>query len=175
MSLCYFPFLLTYQAVLEKQEKAQQERELLALQLRRAEAEFSSIRQMQEQAHQYRHDLRHHFALLMGFAEYSDDILCLNNALSISIAMDDGSVHAFNAENYYPDAEHDLQWNIDPAQAEEKLPSSLTLEENRKVCIESPGGSELACYELRCIDSDGNPVTIYVDGDSGAQVQIVLD
>lgn len=113
--------------------------------------------------------------LLMGFAEYSDDILCLNNALSISIAMDDGSVHAFNAENYHPDAEHDLQWNIDPAQAEEKLPSSLTLEENRKVCIESPGGRELACYELRCIDSDGNPVTIYVDGDSGAQVQIVLD
>lgn len=72
MSLFYFFFLLTYQTSLEKQEKAQQERNLLALQLRRSEAEFSSMRQMQEQARQYRHDLRHHFALLMGFAEEGD-------------------------------------------------------------------------------------------------------
>lgn len=72
MSLCYFPFLFTYQNSLEKQEKAQQEKELLALQLRRSKAEFTAMRQMQEQARQYRHDLRHHFALLMGFAEEGD-------------------------------------------------------------------------------------------------------
>ena len=113
--------------------------------------------------------------LLMSFAEYRDDALYLNNALSIAIAMDDGSVYSFNAENYYPDAEHDVQWSIDAAQAEEKLPASLSLEENRKVCIESPGGRELACYELKCTDRDGNPVTVYVDGSSGQQVQIVLE
>lgn len=113
-------------------------------------------------------------ALLMSFAVYRDDTLYLNNALSIAIAMDDGSVYSFNAESYYPDAEHDVQWSIDAAQAEKKLPSSLKLEESRKVCIESPGGMELACYELKCTDRDGNPVTIYVDGNSGMQVQIVL-
>ena len=46
--------------------------EELALQLRRSKAEFTAMRQMQEQARQYRHDLRHHFALLMGFAEEGD-------------------------------------------------------------------------------------------------------
>ncbi len=112
--------------------------------------------------------------VLMSFAEYRDDTLYMNNALSISIAMDDGSVYSFNAEKYRPDAEHDIQWNIDAAQAEEKLPSSLSLEDSRKVCIESPGGRELACYELRCSDPDGNPVTIYIDGDSGRQQQILL-
>jgi len=72
MSLCYFFFLFSYQTSLEQQEKAQQERNLLALQLRRSESEFSAMQQMQEQARQYRHDLRHHFALLMGFAEEGD-------------------------------------------------------------------------------------------------------
>lgn len=113
--------------------------------------------------------------LLMSFAEYREDTLYLNNTLSISIAMDDGSVYSFNAEKYRPDAEHRIQWNIDAAQAEEKLPSSLSLEESRKVCVESPGGLELACYELSCTDRDGNPVTIYVNGDSGRQQQIVLE
>lgn len=112
--------------------------------------------------------------LLMSFAEYRDDILYLNNSLSISIAMDDGSVYSFNAESYRPGLEHDVEWSFDAAQAEEKLPPSLSLEENRKVCIESAGGMELACYELRCTDKNGNPVTLYFDGESGIQQQIAL-
>lgn len=69
MAIFYFFFLLVYHSRLEKQEKAQYERDLFSLQLRQSELEFSAIRQMQAQARQYRHDLRHHFALLLELAE----------------------------------------------------------------------------------------------------------
>ena len=36
------------------------------------------------------------------------------------------------------------------------------------------GGFELACYELKCSDKDGNSVTVFVDAQSGRQQQIVL-
>lgn len=69
MATFFFFFLLIYHSSLEQQEKARQERDLLSLQLQRSEVEFSAMRQMQDQTRQYRHDLRHHFALLLGFAE----------------------------------------------------------------------------------------------------------
>jgi len=88
MSLSYFFFLATYQTSLEKQEKSQQERDLLALQLRRSETEFSAMQQMQEQAQQFRHDLRHHFALLLGFAEEGDLAKLKEYLLSHSESLD---------------------------------------------------------------------------------------
>lgn len=112
--------------------------------------------------------------LQLSFAEYRDDAVYLNNCLSLAIAMDDGSVYAFNAEDYDPDAEHSAQWSISPQEAEAALPGSLSLKGTRKVAIESPGGFELACYELKCSDKDGNSVTVFVDAQSGRQQQIVL-
>jgi len=112
---------------------------------------------------------------VLRFAECRDDTVFLNNTLIISMAMDDGSVHAFNAEAYRPDVEHDVQWNISETQATEKLPRGLELEECRKVCTESPGGRELACYELRCSDENGNKVKLYIEADQGRQVDILLD
>lgn len=69
MASAYFFFLLIYHSKLEEQEKSQREQDLLSLQLRRSNAEFSAMQQMQEQARQYRHDLRHHFSLLLTLAE----------------------------------------------------------------------------------------------------------
>lgn len=69
LAVSYFLFLLLCHSSLAEQEKTRQERDLLALQLRRAGSEVSAMQEMQEQARQYRHDLRYHFALLMGYAE----------------------------------------------------------------------------------------------------------
>ena len=69
MSVGYILFALIYQAQLEAQEVAQQERFLLSLQLRRAKAEYVALRQMQEQTDRFHHDLRHHTTLLLDYAE----------------------------------------------------------------------------------------------------------
>ena len=72
MSVCYILFALIYQAQLEAQEDARQEHFLLSLQLRRSQAEFDALRQMQDQANRFHHDLRHHTALLLDYAEKGD-------------------------------------------------------------------------------------------------------
>ena len=46
--------------------------ELMAAQLKQARIEFDTLRRMQDQTRQYRHDMRHHFALLQSLAVKGD-------------------------------------------------------------------------------------------------------
>lgn len=67
-SAFYFVFVLLYYAETQKQARLQRERDMLDTQLRLAQTEFSSLRQLQQNAAAYRHDMRHHFALLQELA-----------------------------------------------------------------------------------------------------------
>lgn len=64
----YFVFVLLYYGETQKQASIQRERDMLDTQLRLAQTEFASLRQMQQNAAAYRHDMRHHFSLLQGLA-----------------------------------------------------------------------------------------------------------
>ena len=67
-SVFYFVVVLLYYAETQKQVNIQRERDILDTQLRQARTEFASLRQMQQVTAAYRHDMRHHFALLQGLA-----------------------------------------------------------------------------------------------------------
>ncbi len=67
-STFYFVFVLLYYGETQKQASIQRERDKLDTQLRQAQTEFASLRQMQQSAASYRHDMRHHFAFLQGLA-----------------------------------------------------------------------------------------------------------
>jgi len=68
-SAFYFVFVLLYYTETQKLSNAQRERDMLYSQFRQAQKEFASLRQMQQNAATYRHDMRHHFTLLQGPAE----------------------------------------------------------------------------------------------------------
>lgn len=68
VSIFYFVFVILYYAETQKQTTLQRERDMLDAQFRLAQAEFASLRQLQQNAASYRHDMRHHFALLQGLA-----------------------------------------------------------------------------------------------------------
>ncbi len=68
ISVFYFVFVILYYAETQKQATLQRERDMLDAQFRLAQTEFSTLRQMQQNAASYRHDMRHHFALLQGLA-----------------------------------------------------------------------------------------------------------
>lgn len=72
LSLSYFIFVIIYHAETQKEETLQQERDLMAAQSKQARTEYNMLRQMQDQTRQYRHDMRHHFALLQGLALMGD-------------------------------------------------------------------------------------------------------
>ncbi len=67
-SAFYFVFVLFYYAETQKEASIQRERDMLETQFRQAQTEFASLRQLQQNAAAYRHDLRHHFALLQSLA-----------------------------------------------------------------------------------------------------------
>ncbi|WP_352400827.1 ATP-binding protein [Anaerotignum sp.] len=68
VSIFYFVFVIFYYAETQKQNVLQREKDMLDAQFRMAQTEFASLRQLQHNAASYRHDMRHHFALLQGLA-----------------------------------------------------------------------------------------------------------
>ncbi|MEN2776498.1 GHKL domain-containing protein [Acetivibrio clariflavus] len=67
-SAFYFVFVLLYYSETQKQASIQREKDMLDTQFNRAQKEFESLRQMQQNAASYRHDMRHHLALLQRMA-----------------------------------------------------------------------------------------------------------
>jgi len=76
ISAFYFVFVIFYYTEIQRQALIERERDMLYTQFRQAQAEFESMRQMQQNAAAYRHDMRHHFTLLQGLAsdERMDEI-----------------------------------------------------------------------------------------------------
>jgi len=68
ISVFYFVFVILYYAETQKQASLQREKDMLDAQFRLAQTEFASLRQLQQNAASYRHDMRHHFVLLQGLA-----------------------------------------------------------------------------------------------------------
>lgn len=102
-----------------------------------------------------------------------DDAARLSDGVTISIALDDGSVYAFDATRYDPEPV-ELDWKTDEEQALDTLPEGVTAESTRRVILHSPGGNPLACYELRCTGLEGEQVRIYVDAATGRPCKIEL-
>ncbi len=68
VSVFYFIFVILYYTETQKQASLQREKDMLDTQFRLAQTEFASLWQLQQNAASYRHDMRHHFALLQGLA-----------------------------------------------------------------------------------------------------------
>lgn len=93
--------------------------------------------------------------------------------ISVSIALDDGSIYAFDATRY-TEEKADVNWKTDEEAAADTLPESISAESSRKVIIKSPGGRYLPCYELSCTDDEGASVRVYVNAEDGKQCRIDL-
>lgn len=109
----------------------------------------------------------------LKFASTQDDALCLDNFVTLSVALDDGTVCSFNAENYSA-AECDVTWNVTETQAMAAAPEALTVVDVRKVIVRTEGRRAVGCYELLCTDPDGAEVAIYIDAATGLQNEIVV-
>lgn len=111
---------------------------------------------------------------VFNYAQLMGDALCIDKTLSLTVALDDGSVHAFNAEKYEPELEN-LLWPEEEVYTSVQQPEGLTLEDVRPVVMESPGGRDLACWQMVYTDGDSGSVLIYVDAETGLQRDIVME
>lgn len=105
------------------------------------------------------------------FVPQQDGALCIDDYISLSVALDDGSIYSFDATRY-SEPEAELLWNIDENKALSTLPEGAETESTRKVIIRSPGGNYLGCWELICGFQEGERMRVYVDAESGKQCKI---
>ena len=68
LSVFYFVSTTLYYNEMKKEAKAQREHDMLEAQFKMAKTEFSALRNLQQNAMAYRHDMRHHFSYLQGLA-----------------------------------------------------------------------------------------------------------
>ena len=105
------------------------------------------------------------------FVPQQDGALCIDDYISLSIALDDGSIYSFDATRY-SEPEAELLWNIDESKALAALPEGAEAESTRKVIMKAPGGEYLGCWELICSFQEGERMRVYVDAESGKQCKI---
>lgn len=107
------------------------------------------------------------------FASTQEDALYIDNCITLSVALDDGAVCAFNAESYSAE-EVALAWEITEQEAAATAPQNVQVQEVGRVIVRTAGGKPVACYELKCTDTADRNVLIYVDAASGKQTEISL-
>ena len=108
-----------------------------------------------------------------NFAQTQDEALRLDSGVKVSVALDDGSVYAYNAVNYSAQSAQ-VSWNVGEEEARTRLPENVSCEGSRKVILRSAGERDLPCYAFNCVDSQGQGLTIYVNADTGKQCRIEL-
>lgn len=106
----------------------------------------------------------------MRFAAQHDGAAYIDNAVTLSVALDDGTVCAFDASDYAADTAESA-WSISESDASALAPEGLELRDVRRVVIRSDGGRGIACYELSGTDGERG-VKIYLNADSGRQERI---
>ncbi|MDO4983487.1 MAG: germination protein YpeB [Eubacteriales bacterium] len=107
------------------------------------------------------------------FISTQDDALCPDNYMTVTVALDNCSVYAFNAE-HYSNEKCDVVWNVTEVEAAGAVPDVLEVQETRKVIIDSAGGKDTACFEFLCKNETGGDVTIRVNAATGKQADILL-
>lgn len=108
------------------------------------------------------------------YAPTQDGVMRPDDALSISIALDDGCVYALDATRYRPRAV-DVRWDTDAEQALSTLPEGVEAVSARRLILRSPGGSYLPCWELDCPGpEEGEGARVCVDARTGRQWRVEL-
>lgn len=108
------------------------------------------------------------------FVPVQDGALRVDDYISVSVALDDGSVYSYDATRY-SDAVPELDWSCDEETARGSLPDNVSVIGSRKVIVQRPGGEYMACYEFDCTGSEGESLRIYADGSDGRQCRIQLE
>lgn len=108
-----------------------------------------------------------------NYAQVQDEALRLDSGVRVSVALDDGSIYAYSAENYSYEAAQ-VSWDTDQEQAKNQLPENVSLEGVRRVIIRSAGDRDLPCYQFSCLDEVGDRVEIYVNAQTGKQCKIEI-
>lgn len=111
--------------------------------------------------------------LLLRYASGTGDVTHLDQSVRVTVALDDGSIYAYDARALRSDSVA-AGWDGENP-PEGWLPAELALEGTRKVTLRSPGGQSVPCWELSCQAPEGRSVTLYINALTGKQQEILIE
>lgn len=111
-----------------------------------------------------------------NFAYVQDDIICYNDLIKVSVAMDSGTVMGFEAKGYLTaHATRDMpQTKVSADAAREKVAEDLTVQSEKLALIPTAGKHEVICYEFQCTNDEEQNFIIYVNAVTGEQEKILI-
>ena len=108
---------------------------------------------------------------LFSYVREQDGVLCPEDPLRLSIALDDGSLYSFDASKFDPEP-ISVSWDVEEDAARGALPSVLSAASCTRMILRSPGGNPVPCYVFSARDEDGRAVEISVSAETGKQFRI---
>ena len=108
---------------------------------------------------------------VLRYAPEQEGALRVDDSVTVSVALDDGSIYAFDGSRYDPEPA-EVRWQTDRETALAALPQNAALVSDRKVIRKSPGGTRRAAYEFVCTGTEGETLRIYVDAETGRQTGV---
>lgn len=115
--------------------------------------------------------------LLTNFAYLQDGVLCYPDLIKVGVALDTGKIVQFDSAGYvmnHPGRRDIPAAKITEERAKESVTKDLALEGARMCVIPSPGGNDVACWQLTCRSADGSRVMIYVNAETGFEEKIMI-
>lgn len=108
------------------------------------------------------------------FSYAQDDVVCLPDAISVGVALDNGEICSYDATDYVMN--HEARSLPEPAVSAEEaaasLPEGLSAGSQRLVVLETEGAQEVLAYEFSCRTSQGGDVRVYASASDGRQIKI---
>ena len=113
----------------------------------------------------------------INFAFYENGITYYTDLIKISVALDDGTITAFDATGYLmnhtqrkiPD---NVKYSVD--EAGKLLKKSLKVISSKKAYIPTEWETEVYAYEYHCKAPDGNEILVYIDPLTGEEIDILI-
>lgn len=113
----------------------------------------------------------------INFVYYENGITYYTDLIKVSVALDDGRIVGFDASGYLMnhvkrDIPEKPKYTIE--QGQKLLKADLKLLGSKKAFIPTQWETEVYCYEYHCKASDGNEILIYMDTQTGEEINILI-
>jgi len=115
--------------------------------------------------------------LTANFAWERDDVTYYRDLIKVSVALDTGEIVGVECTGYIKN--HDItrampEAVMDEDEAASHLSAKLTPQTHSLAVIPTDFGTEIFCHEFLCTNSDGRKYLVYINDETGEQVNIFM-
>lgn len=112
----------------------------------------------------------------INYAYEADDVTVYNDLIKVKVALDNGEILGFDARGFIMNhRERDFQKpKLSEAQARNSVSKMLKIESTKLASIPLENTTEGYCYEFTCVNDGGNRVLVYIDCNTGEELEILM-